>query len=248
MNEEIFSLDRFFASVEGTRHELSTLEPRIVVSDLVDGKYVVGIDTECRVGGSLVKRLDSTTFKGVHLELPRGRGIIERDRYTGRYLITAQGDEPVSARAVIESSFRGAEVVLAGADTVLGVDRALIPPEEGDVTVFGGSACAARWEVVAQRDFQVQVRAGLVANVIPRSLTRREISWRHAMYFAQDEHIGLMRLTYNPEFRSMIEMESKQEVTRANLDAFFPARAKNHLYFKIDFVDMGYSAFNKARR
>jgi hypothetical protein len=245
MNEKVFSLDEYFASTRGIRNDPSDVEPRVVVHDVIDGKYIVGVTMEHRVGEMLMKRLDSTNFKGVTLALAKGRGTIERDKYTGRYLITPKGDAPVSARAITETTFRGGDIILAGADTVVGIDPALVPAEEMEVTVAGGSACAARWPQVAERDFEVQVRAGLTASVIPRTFTRREISWKHAMYFAQDEHIGFMRLTYNPDFPSMLEMESKQRVTSANRNAFFPAQAKNNLYFKIDFPDMGYTGFNK---
>jgi hypothetical protein len=145
---------------------------------------------------------------------------------------------------VVETTHKGVPVVLSGGDVPVGIDTSLVPDEELDVRVAGGSACAARWELAAAREINVRVRAGLTANVIPRSLTQREVSWRHALYFAQDKEIGFMRLSYHPGFQSKIVMSSSRGDVEAKTNGFFPASARNSLHFKIEFLDMGYTAFN----
>lgn len=242
----MLSLDDYALKGRAARFDAADVVPRLVVHDVADGKYVVSVVAEFRVGSEILRAEDCSSQDGVAIEISSGRGAIERDPYTGRFLIGVRGDDPVRARAVVDARLKGGTVVLAGEEKTVGIDLRFLPVEQQDVVVSGGSACKARWEVTAERDFEVQVRAGLAASVIPTTLTTREISWKHAMYFAHDERIGFMRLTYNSEYRSLLTMRSQRELSVESYNDFFPAKARNELYFKIDFVDMGYSAFNKV--
>jgi hypothetical protein len=207
-------------------------EARLEAIDHVDGRFVLRARaSDSRAAGGW-RELAADSFE---VELTAGDADVERDPYTGRYLLTPKAGGAVRGRAVGEAD--GATI--ATEDVPLGIDSSTIPRDELRFVVAGGGACAARWQMAGQIDFNVNVRASVASNVVPLTENRRELFWRNGLYWAHDPAIGLMRLDYNPERTSKIVLES------GSAGDFFPGDAENNLYFVIDFVDLGYRAFNK---
>jgi hypothetical protein len=160
--------------------------------------------------------------------------------------------------------------VLIGEETEIGFTAQNIPRAQLSIVAAGGGACVSSTSLsntasipqqlterftgmgisgdslkqLAQGyHFKLRVRACVAANVIPRSALTREIVWQHGLYYAFDPVLGRMRLHYNPAFRSRTVMHSDGALTAGH--NFFPASGMNQLYFILNFLDLGYHAFNK---
>ena len=201
------------------------------VVDQVDGRFVLRVT-------SSVEDADELLFDdSVDVELTAGAGEIERDPYTGRLLLSPSGADPVRGRAVQQ---RAGAAALLSPEAALGMRVDDIAADQLKIGVAGGGACAARWQLAMDVDFKVNVRASVMANVVPLTTDRRELTWRHGAYFAHDPIIGFMRLTYNSDFVSKIVLEAQDPAS------FFPSRIDNNIHFVIDFVDLGYRGFNRT--
>jgi hypothetical protein len=210
-------------------------ELRLEAIDQVDGRFVLRATVpELDEGGGAREMMAD---ENLAIEITSGAGEIERDPYTNRYLLKPAGSEPVLGRAVHE----GREGIRrASSEVPLGIDPSGIPDDQQRFEVAGGGACSARWELAMKADFEVNVRASAMANVVPLSEDHRELYWAHGQYYAHDPVVGLMRLTYNPADTSKIVLRRGSEGTE-----FFPSRIENRLFFVIDFIDLGYRGFNK---
>lgn len=208
-------------------------ELRLEAIDQVDGRFVL----RAIQPGLAAGMRELTAKERLTIEVTAGDADLEVDPYTNRYLLTPKGEEPVRGRATLEDP-RGQR--LASPDVPLGFDPSQIPEDEQRFEAVGGGACAARWELAMAADFEVNVRAAAMANVVPLADDRRELYWMHGSYYAHDPVVGLMRLRYNPARTSKIVLQAGDSP-----GGFFPSRIENHLFFVIDFIDLGYRGFNK---
>lgn len=215
------------------------------VLDVVDGRYVLRPLIRYERDGAVAKgTIDSN--EDIPIEISGGAASVEIDRYSGNVIVTPKGDETVFARAQIRTTLDDRKVLLSSTIKEVGISTDSLPQAESDMVLAGGGACAARWVKGVVLAFDVQVRASIMANVMPKSLTRREILWRHGRYFAFDPNIGFMSLYYDPERISRIRMETKDSERATAKEGFFPASATNEIYFICDFIDLGISAFTKV--
>jgi hypothetical protein len=162
--------------------------------------------------------------------------------------------------------------VLVGAETHIGFSAVNIPRQQQSVAIAGGGSCVSSTslsnttnvpqqlitrlqskglsldqikEMAKNYNFKLRVRASIASNVIPHSKQTREIIWQHGLYFAEDPVLGRMRLHYNPDpgYRSRTVMNTN--AATPNTRNFFPASGVTQLYFVLEFLDLGYRAFNK---
>jgi hypothetical protein len=248
---EQFSLDQFLAQSQSVFSTERVLEPAdtdvgIDVIDQVDGKFVVRSKAHLNVSEDMRFSSDVKRGQGLEIEITQGRANIEQDPYTGLTLITPKGSTPVRARPVLDAKYRENSVTLVGEEKSIGFDTKNIPTEQSTVQKAGGGACNASWEVGQKIDFDVQVRASIMANIIPKTEEQRDIRWQNGLYFAHDEKIGFMRLSYNPERESSLVMSSKTSRESIKAESFFPSTGKNEIYFIVEFLDLGYVGFNKV--
>jgi hypothetical protein len=219
-----------------------------MVVDQVDGKIV------------LQNRLSLTTDEGavafsrlkgeeqVDIQVTQGKAIIQTDPYNGDTLITPKGDVTVRVRPVLETSFKGNPIKIAGDEYEVGIDIANVPTQERDFrNAAGGGACASQFRLGPEDEyaFELRVRAYMPASVIPLSLDRRRINWNYSLYFAHDPMMGLMRIRNNPAIQSQTNLKSLSAGKKGYENDFFPAGGRNDLYFVIEMLDMGLSCFNK---
>lgn len=213
-----------------------SLELRGTVIDRVGDTYVVEGEV---VSAARERRQAVGGDQGLQANLVTGAAEIEIDAYSNRLLVRPRGLETVRIRPRLDAP----TVQLSGSDLEIGIEPTELPPDEGDFEAVGGGACSARWQLGIAVEFDVHVRAAVTSTVLPLSLERRRLNWRHGLYFAHDPNVGFMRLNYNPSYYSHLEMTSKQSAPAA--DSFFPSEVENDLYFICDFVDFGFKAFNK---
>ena len=214
------------------------------IVDVVDGYYIARPVVRYGTGRSAVSALLETSGD-LPVEVSGGPANIEVDKLNNNILISPKSDETVHAAGKVPTTLGGSRVTLTSRREEVGITTDLLSREEASVQVAGGGACAARWTLAATIDFNIQVRASIMANVMPRSLTRREISWRHGRYFAHHPQIGFMSLYYDPDRPSRISMSAKDADKASRNEGFFPATAKNQIYFICDFIDLGFSAFTR---
>jgi hypothetical protein len=240
---------------------------RLEVVDFVDGHYVVEARVANGAGGALRMR------DGLKIEVTAGRAEVIEDPYTGDILVKPVRGDAIKARAVVPAQSDAARLagfstsaVTASEEELVGSEFDDLPPDEGSTALAGGGNCstsipgggvesiatpmlehmtAARREAVlgalgsGDRTSRLRVRAAVMGNVIPFSPEHREIRWRHARYYGVEEVLGLLRFTYQANRRSAVTMRS------LGGDAFFPARAVNELYCRMELLDLGSVAISK---
>jgi hypothetical protein len=237
------------------------------VVDFVDGHYV--LEAQARQAGTgLTAPL--RLRDGLKVELTSGRGEVLADPYTGEILVKPTSGDVISARAVISSNTEAARIAGVTSSSLLGSESTLIgssgitlTPEESMVNAAGGGACVTVVNpggvqalaapmvdhLTAERQAAVsgmlgsgttsslRVRAAIMGNVIPYSPEHREINWRHARYYGTEDVLGLIRFTYQQGQRSAVTMNTLQKG-----GAFFPAKAVNEIYCRMEMLDLGSSA------
>jgi hypothetical protein len=233
------------------------------VVDFVDGHYVVEVRAANGAGNQLRMR------DGLKIELTQGHGEVIEDPYTGEILVKPARGEDIRARAVVPAKTDAARLAgittsatLASEDDPIGNDPGDLPPDEGSAALAGGGNCsssipeegtrsmarpmaahltaerrAAVMEALSgDRTSRLRVRAAVMGNVIPFGTRHREIRWRHARYYGVDDVLGLLRFTYQRNRRSAVRMDSLGGT------GFFPARAVNELYCRMELLDLGSAA------
>ncbi|MCZ6862633.1 MAG: hypothetical protein O7I42_20570 [Alphaproteobacteria bacterium] len=211
--------------------------------DQEDGAFVLAPRVCVRQEGTEFAELKLGVEHDLQVEILEGQASVERDPFSQELLVNPKGSTPVVARLVLRTN-RGTEpLTFFGGRTELGMDSTFLSPNESIFDKAGGGACRERWHMTADEpfDFELRVRAFMPANVIALTPTKRQIRWRHALYFAHDPTMGNMRIHYNPDHQSLTELNSKGE----NPDGFFPASGRNDLFFVIEMLDLGYKCFNK---
>ena len=176
-----------------------------------------------------------------------GKATVEIDPYNDAMLVVPTGPEPARGRAVLQATHGGSALTLRSSDREIGFDVANIPDSQLAFRNSGGGACgAAVLEAgLPVTEFELRVRAAMPSSVIPLAPDRREIRWRHALYFAYHAEMGRIRLHPSPTFVSRTVMQSKAENSEDASD-FFPAKGRNELYFVMELLDLGFSWFNKT--
>lgn len=210
------------------------------ILDQIDGRFVV--ETTARVIADMrtFSTMSLGADHGLQIQITQGAALVEKDPYNGQILITPKGTVPVRARPIL--SLPGGTVITGG-DQEVGIDIAAVPQPQQSFDRSGGGDCRSRF-MMMDHTFDLEVRAFMPANVIPLALDRREIRWRHALYFAYDPMVGLMRISNNPAHVSRTTMRSKRTVEEPGQE-FFPAEGRNELYFILEMLDLGYVCFNK---
>lgn len=249
MAVEKFTLDQLYEGItRKTLREtsdtdfLSNTTFETSVFDQIDGKIILQNQFFVETDEGIVSSAKIRDRDLVSYQITQGRAIIQTDPYTNETLITPKGDEPVKVRTIFDSTFRGDSIRFVGQEEEIGIDIRNVPPEQLRFEKGGGGACASSLFLGEPFEFELRVRSFMPANVIPLSLDRRQINWRHALYFAQDPKIGLMRIRYNPDFQTQTNLVSANK--KAGED-FFPADGQNDLYFVMEMLNLGLSCFNK---
>ncbi len=231
------------------------------VVDYVDGHYVL----QARAGRGTPLRLRD----GLKVEVTAGSAQVIEDPYTGEILMKPTRAEALRARAVVPARSEAARVAgfttsasTGSEDGDIGSDWDELPIDESSVTLTGGGNCATsipgdgietlaapmmahlsaqrRDAVMAsvsgERRSHLRIRAAVMGNVIPFSSGHREIRWRHARYYGVDEVLGQLRFTYASDKRSAVAMHS------LGGKSFFPAKATNELFCRLELLDLGANA------
>ncbi len=218
------------------------------IYDQIDGRIILRPMVHVSAGDQIFAAAAVRRSDGLNIDITQGQASIEEDPFTGDTLLIPKGSIPVKGRPILESQLRGGRVTLSAPELDLGWDIRNISSEQARFEPAGGGPCRARWAVINDEDphvFELRVRAFMPANVVLLGPGRRDIHWHHALYFARDPKIGLMRLYNNPQYTSKTQMRSAipdQDITPTN---FFPASGQNELFFVLEMLDMGFRCFNK---
>ncbi|MBI1853493.1 MAG: hypothetical protein HYR85_24410 [Planctomycetes bacterium] len=196
------------------------------VSDVVDGTYLV----RPTLDGTPISSSDGLTW-----ETRAGSGSISEDPFTHMTMIRASGTTPLVVRPSVGP--------VIGVDTPIGIDPGTVPAAQLVFAAAGGGVCFANPNHASCFSVTVDVRSILEANVIPRSLSQRELHYQYGEYYSSDPIVGPMRITYNPQARSRTVLTSLVNPQTAR-DPFFPATAHSEFFFQIDFLASGISVVN----
>jgi hypothetical protein len=251
MANAAFDLDELFAEVRErtttTALDAANAAIELDVVDQVDGRFVVRPEVRVTADGELLAKRAISARDGLQVEVTQGTATVEIDPFNDATLVVPSGPTPAAGHGVLPATHRGQAVTLVGQERDLGFDVANVPDSQLAFNRAGGGACAASGPEPAigeAFEFQLRVRAAMPSAVIPLAPDRREIRWRHALYFAHDPRMGWMRLRPNPDLPSRTLMRSKSHGLVDPAD-FFPVRGRNELYFVMEMLDLGMTWFNK---
>lgn len=202
------------------------------VQDVLDGQTVVRVTLD----GKPVGLADGLTWT-----LLSGRAELSEDRFTKLSLFRPQGDVPLVAQPAITIPLEGEPRRVLGAPTTIGLAASQIPPEEQRFFAAGGGLCDANPNHAACFALSVDVRSMIDSTVIPLSTTERRVRYLRGEYYAFDPKVGLMRITFNPAYRSETRLVS---LNPGSGGSFFPARAESDFYFIIEILATGVRIFN----
>lgn len=240
---------------------------RLDVVDFVDEQYV--IEARAEVAGSALSA-PLRMRDGLSVEVTSGGTVVE-DPYTGEILVKPVAGEQVVVQATVKpgtaaaaaAGITGSSTVGSGS-TVIGIYPGRMSTAESSIAAAGGGACAAIASADSAKQIvssmlahlspdrqaavaavgtaavstELRVRAAVMGNVIPFSDTHREIRWQHARYYGTDSVLGLLRFTYQQDKLSAASMDSLGGST------FFPARAQNVVYCRMELLDLGAAAIS----
>lgn len=217
----------------------------------VSGYYTVDVRLESLTARKLSPTIrhyhDITNAPALTLEITQGMATVFRDPYNHRPIIVPSGNTPVRARAILEATLDGHDRDIVVADFPVGIDVRNMAESEQKFERAGGGGCRGTWVLGDEFEFGVRVRASLRDPVTPLTLDERVISWKHGGYYAHDEKVGLMRIRYNPSEDSKCVMQTKAAQRESGIlqSRFFPASGENNLFFVMEFLDLGFTLFNK---
>lgn len=204
------------------------------VRDVIDGYIVVRVTLDGEPVGS---------EDGLSWTILAGSAAISEDRFTKASLFRPQGTVTVVAQPEVVAAGAGASRRVAGSPVEIGIDPAILPPDEREFFVAGGGLCEANPNHALCFALTVDVRSVMNATVVPVSLGERRVRYLHGEYYAFDPTVGLMRITIHPELRSETRLFSLVD-PQAPGDPFFPARAESDFHFTIDVLSAGVQVFN----
>lgn len=192
------------------------------VYDVVDGKIVARVTRD---------GMPLSFSDGLSWDIISGQALVSEDPLTKVSLFKPNGTVPVVAVPHVGN--------FVGPPVRIGIDPTNLPLSQRRFQVAGGGSCVGNTQTGIP--LTVDVRSVMTSNVIPLSLTERELVYRNCEYYAFDHNVGPMRITLNPDYRSQTVLTSQQS-TGQN---FFPATAESRFFFNIDFLDSGLRVFNK---
>lgn len=247
LNNDTFSVEKFITdgvapqvnAISGVQVEPdSGLSARLEVADVVDDAYVIQpivsfVDSSTAASGILPANSNNFSWESVG-----GGAEIELDPQSGYLLVRPTSDEPVSISAEIVSNLGPTQIGLSVQETPIGSDPSSIPIDQLQVGKAGGGACRTTLNIGESYQFDVEVRASILASAQASGLNERQVTWKNGRYFAYNDRVGNMTLTYNPAKTSRFIMKNPNFDGSAD-QSFFPAEGENEIFFNVNFHDLG---------